>query len=130
VKPPQDLRGWQNLPLSAVANPKPVFLEDFSTKTMQEQLDRFPYSFFPVIENGIITGIVSRQDIIDGIKIGTRPVQKKAIICSPGQTIHEASQEFITHSVSLVLVGDPKSGKVSGLLTLHDLIRAQASWHS
>lgn len=130
VKPPQDLRGWQNLPISAVANPKPVFLEDFSIKSMQELIDRFPYSFFPVIENGIITGIVSRQDMVDGIKTGTRPLQKKAIICSPGETIHEASQEFIAHSVSLVLVGDPKSGKVSGLLTLHDLIRAQASWHS
>lgn len=130
VKPPQDLRGWQNLPLSAVANPKPVFLEDFSIKAMQELVDRFPYNFFPVIEKGVLTGIVSRQDIINGIKTGTRPMQKKAVICIPGETIHEASKKFITHSVSLVLVGDSKSGKVSGLLTLHDLIRAQASWHS
>lgn len=130
VKPPQDLRGWQNLPLSAVANPKPVFLEDFSIKAMQELVDRFPYNFFPVIEKGVLTGIVSRQDLVDGIKTGTRPMQKKAVICTPGETIHEASQKFITHSVSLVLVGDSKSGKVSGLLTLHDLIRAQASWHS
>jgi len=130
VKPPQDLRGWQNLPLSAVANPKPVFLEDFSVKAMQELIDRFPYNFFPVIEKGVLTGTVSRQALVDGIKTGAMPVQKKAVICTPGETIHEASQKFITHSVSLVLVGDPKSGKVSGLLTLHDLIRAQASWHS
>lgn len=130
VKPPRDLRGWQNLPLSAVANPKPVFLEDFSIKAMQELVDRFPYNFFPVIENGVLTGIVSRQDLVDGIKTGTKPMQKAAVICTPGETIHEASQKFITHSVSLVLVGDSKSGKVSGLLTLHDLIRAQASWHS
>jgi CIC family chloride channel protein len=130
VKPPQDLRGWQNLPLSAVANPKPVFLEDFSIKAMQELVDRFPYNFFPVIEKGVLTGIVSRQDLVDGIKTGTRPMQKTAVICTPGETIHEASQKFITHSVSLVLVGDSKSRKVSGLLTLHDLIRAQASWHS
>jgi chloride channel protein, CIC family len=130
VKPPQDLRGWQNLPLSAVANPKPIFIEDFSIKTMQELIDKFPYTFFPVIKNGIPTGIIARQDIIDSIKTGTMPVQKKAIICTPGQTIHEVSQEFITHSVSLILVGDPISGKVTGLLTLHDLIRAQAALHS
>lgn len=130
VKPPQDLRGWQNLPLSAVVNPKPVFLEDFSIKAMQELLDRFPYTYFPVIEKGILTGIVSRQEMLNSIKTGTRPGQKKAIICPPEQTIHEASQKFIAHSVSMLLVGDPQSGKISGLLTLHDLIRAQASWHS
>lgn len=130
INPPQDLRSWQNLPLSAVANPKPVFLEDFSKKAMQELIDRYPYTFFPVIENGILTGIISRQDLIDSIKTGTRPVQKRAIICTPEQTIHEASQIFIAHFVSLVLVGDPMSGKVTGLLTLHDLIRAQASFHS
>lgn len=130
IKPPHDLKGWQHLPLSAVATPKPVFLEDSSIKSMQELLDQFPYNFFPVMEKDILTGIMSRQDIIDCIKTGIKPIQKQAVICSPEQTIHDASKAFINHSVPMVLVGDPGSGKVTGLLTLHDLIRAQSSWNS
>jgi CIC family chloride channel protein len=130
IRPPQDLKGWSNLPVSAVANPAPVFLRDFSSTKIQELISRYPYSFFPAIENGIITGIVSRQDLIDSIKTGIKPVQIKAVICTPEQTIHTVSQKFIAHSIPLVLVGDPRSGEVSGLLTLHDLIRAQASLNS
>jgi CIC family chloride channel protein len=130
IRPPQDLMGWRNLPISAVANPAPVFLIGFSSKTMQELINSFPYAFFPAAENGAVTGIVSRQGLIDSIRTGTRPAQKKAVICTPEQTIHAVSKKFITHSIPLVLVGDPISGKVSGLLTLHDLIRAQASLNS
>lgn len=45
IRPPQDLKGWSNLPISAVANPAPVFLRDFSSKTIQELISRYPYSF-------------------------------------------------------------------------------------
>src|SRR5664279_4003447 len=56
VIPPRDLRSWHNLPISAIANFNPVFLEDLSASALRSVLERHPYRYFPVIENGRLQG--------------------------------------------------------------------------
>jgi CIC family chloride channel protein len=36
VVPPRDLRSWQNLPISAIANFRPVVIEDVSESALKE----------------------------------------------------------------------------------------------
>jgi chloride channel protein, CIC family len=127
VRPPLDLQGWRNLQIKAVANPRPVFLCDFSKEAMQQLLERYPYAYFPVMSQNQLCGVTSRLDIASSIASGQRPKLHEAVICRPDQTIQEASQLFVTHSVPLVLVGDPETRTIMSLLSLHDLIRAQAA---
>ena len=47
------------------------------------------------------------------------------IRCEPRQTIRELQARLIESPTGMVLVCDAASGKLLGLVTLHDLLRAQ-----
>src|SRR4051812_36058451 len=61
--PPRDLRSWQNLPVSALANFKPVVVNDLSAPALSELLERHPYGRFPVVMDGELKGIAVRAEI-------------------------------------------------------------------
>jgi CIC family chloride channel protein len=125
VVPPRDFRSWQNLPISAIANFKPVTIEDFSAGALKELLERHPYKRFPVIENGGLKGIVTREEI-DGVIAGhDRFESKPALTCRPGETIRETQMRLIESRTGMIALTDHADGKILGVVTLHDLLRAQ-----
>jgi CIC family chloride channel protein len=128
IHPPVDLQGWQNLPVSAIANPKPIALRSFAPKVMKELLDRYPYVNFPVIIDGELRGLVTRTDLEEAIQHGHDPAIFPAVTCGPEQTIREIGNKFIESPVPVLIVVDDQDGVVRGLITLHDLIRAQAAF--
>ncbi len=66
--PPRDLRSWQNLPISAIANFKPVVVRDSSPAELKALLEHHPYKHFPVVESERLKGIVTRTEIETAIK--------------------------------------------------------------
>lgn len=46
IHPPIDLQSWQNLPVSAIANPTPVMLSSLDENEMREKLEQFPFNSF------------------------------------------------------------------------------------
>jgi CIC family chloride channel protein len=125
VVPPRDFRSWQNLPISAIANFKPVTIEDFSAGALKELLERHPYKRFPVIENGGLKAIVTREEI-DGVIAGhDRFESKPALTCRPGETIRETQMRLIESRTGMIALTDHADGKILGVVTLHDLLRAQ-----
>jgi CBS domain-containing protein len=57
-----------------------------------------------------------------------RPVRTEtAVTCLTSQTIRELQLLFMEANQGLVLVLDKPGGKILGLVTLHDLLRAQVS---
>jgi CIC family chloride channel protein len=128
IRPPIDLQSWQNLPVSAIANPKPVFLRSFDPKAMKEIIDHYPYANFPVIIDGKLRGLVTRNQIEAAILRGDEPEVHAAETCHPGQTVREVGDKFIASPVPMLIVVDGEEGQIRGLITLHDLIRAQAAF--
>jgi CIC family chloride channel protein len=128
IRPPLDLHSWQNLPVSAIANPKPVAVRKMETKALKELIDRYPYVCFPVLLDGRLEGIVTRQEIQRAVLAGTPPEIQPAITCFPDQPVREIGDKFIASPVSALIVLERDSGAVIGIITLHDLIRAQASF--
>ena len=63
IHPPVDLHSWQNLPVSAIANPAPVMLHSLAHEELSEKLERFPFNSFPLLLDGSIKGIVTRQQM-------------------------------------------------------------------
>lgn len=128
IRPPLDLAGWQKLPVVAVANSKPIALTALDGETMRILIDKYPYGNFPVILDGVLRGIITRQEIEVAILSGEPPEIHQAGICYPDQTIQEIGNAFIEYSVPVLIVADRANGAVQGIVTLHDLIRTQAAY--
>ena len=123
--PPRDLRSWQGLPISAIANYNPVLIEDLNGASLNELLAKHPYRYFPVVKNGSLQGIAARNEIEWAIIEG-RPVKlEPAQICLPSETIRESQSRFIESTTGTVILTDKTNGVVMAIITMHDILRAQ-----
>lgn len=127
VRPPLDLQSWQNLPVSAVANLRPVVVADLAPDNLKKAVDRHPFAFFPYVRDGRLEGMVGRGDILSALAAGAAPEVRRAVTCHPDQTVREVGDKFIDSPSNILVVVERESGAVAGIVTLHDLIRAQAA---
>lgn len=127
IRPPVDLQSWQNLPVSAIVNPNLVGIKNLDEKEIREIVDRCPYNAFPIIEDEKICGIVTREEINNALREGKVPQIHSAEICYSDQTVKEVGNKFIESVVPVLIVLDRNTNVIKGIITLHDLIRAQAA---
>ena len=127
IHPPQDLHSWQNLPVSAVANPRPVVIRNLDPKTLRDVVDKYPYNSFPFEVDGRLQGILTRQQILESLLSKEPPEIHNVITCFPDQTVREIGDKFIQSPINVLVVVRRESDMIQGIITLHDLIRAQAS---
>jgi CIC family chloride channel protein len=130
VRPPLDIHSWQNLPVSAIANPKPVVVTDLAPSALKAVIDRYPFAHFPVLQDGKLAGIVNRSAVQTALSAGQPPPMHRVSTCFPDQTVREVGDKFIESPANILVVVDRESGGIIGIITLHDLIRAQAAIES
>lgn len=128
VRPPRDLQSWQQLPVTAIANFQAVVVEDLRSAALQELLKQHPYQRFPVVQDGRLAGVLSRKEAETVIAGKSAPRLEPATTCERTETIRDLQFSLIESTTQLVVVLDRQGGKVVGLVTLHDLLRAQASY--
>jgi len=127
VVPPRDLQSWQQLPVSAIANFQPVVVQDGSAVELQKLLRTAPYQRFPVIERGVPAGILTRKEAEAAIAEKRVPRLEPLVICLPHQTIRELQGKLIESTSLIVVILDQPGGRLLGLVTLHDLLRAEVA---
>jgi len=127
VVPPRDLQSWQQLPVSAIANFQPVVLRDLAATEIQKLLRAHPYQRFPVVLNGVLNGILTRKEAEAALAEKRPPKCEATVTCLPQQTIRELQGLLIESTSQVVVVLDQPRGQVLGLVTLHDLLRAEVS---
>jgi CIC family chloride channel protein len=127
VIPPRDLQGWQQLPVSAVANFHPVLIRDVAPAELRKLLRAHPYERFPMVLNGTVTGVLTRKEAETALAANRQPKCEPAITCLPSETIADLQNRLIESSSLIVVLVDRPGGQVLGLVTLHDLLRAQTS---
>ena len=127
VKPPRDLQGWLQLPVSAIANFRPVVISDLGPAALAQTLKSHPYQRFPVLQAGALAGILTRKEAESALAEKRPPRLETAVTCLPGQTIRQMQSLLIESTALLVILLDEPKGKVLGLITLHDLLRAEVS---
>ena len=125
VIPPRDLRMWQQLPVSAVMNFDPVVVKDVSPESMKKAIEAHPYNYFPVMEEGRLTGILSRQKARAAIDSGGAPILQPVATCLPGDHIRQLQFKLIESPTGVAVMLDKPGGQVIGIITLHDLLRAE-----
>jgi chloride channel protein, CIC family len=125
VRPPRDLQDWHQLPVSAIANFQPVVLRELDALQVRKVLRAHPYQRFPVIREGKLAGILTRQEAEGALAERRPPRLETATTCLPGQTVRQLQGLLIESSIHLVVLTDGESQSVLGLVTLHDLLRAE-----
>lgn len=127
VRPPRDLHGWRQLPVSAVANFKPVIARDLDPASVRKLLGEHPYQQFPVVQSGRLTGVLTRKEMELALLQQRPPSLAPATVCLREQTVAELQTGLIEADTHFVVVLDRKDGEVIGLVTLHDLLRTESS---
>ena len=123
--PPRDLREWQKQPVSLLANPKPVVADSLELKAIQNLLQSFPYTQFPVVINGQIPGVLTREEATRAIREKRAPLLEEATICPPDLSLRQVEVQLIESKTGLLLLQEKPDGALVGILTLHDILRAQ-----
>jgi len=128
VVPPRDLRSWQNLPISAIAHFEPVVLDKLDETTLAGMLESKPYRCFPVVRDGKLVGLVGRAEMENAMKEKRKVRLLPPATVRPSHTIREAQAQLIESAAGLVVITDvANDGRPLGVVTLHDLLRAQAA---
>ena len=123
--PPRDLREWQKQPVSQLANPKPVTVPSLELKQIQSLLQNHPYAQFPVLAGGRIQGVLTREEAQQAIREKRPPVLVEATICRPELSLREVELQLIESKTGFLLLQAQPGGPLVGILTLHDILRAQ-----
>ncbi len=123
--PPRDLREWQSQPVSHLANLKPVIVQSLEHKQLKTLLLNHPYAQFPVVKDQRVQGVLTREEAASAIREARDPNLVKAIICGPELRLRDAQMKLIESSTGFLLLQKGPDQPLEGILTLHDLLRAQ-----
>lgn len=124
LRPPRDLQSWQQLPVALILTKNPVVITDLASAAVEQALKAHPYERFPVVKEGALAGILTRREALAAIAANRPPTLEPATTCRPADTILELQKLLIDSTTQFVVVTDEK-GAVQGVITLHDLLRAQ-----
>jgi chloride channel protein, CIC family len=123
--PPRDLQSWQKLPVSAIANFQPVILNNLDPTEVEKILKARAFVCFPVMQGDKLTGIATRAELAEAIAEKRAPKLAPVVRCEPRQTIRQLQALLIESPTGMAVVCDAASEKPLGVVTLHDLLRAQ-----
>ena len=112
-------------PVSAIASFQPVVLRKLDRAELQATLASHPYFRFPVEQNGTVAGVLTRKEAETAIAENRPPKMEPAAVCLRGQTIGQLQGLLIESASQFVVVLDQLGGKIVGIVTLHDLLRAE-----
>lgn len=123
--PPRNLRSWQEMPVSVVANFRPVVVESLEPAALASLLKSRPFRCFPVVQAGRLAGIVQRDELVAALAEARAPALDPAVTVLPGDSIRQAQRQLIEATAGLVVLTDGKANRLLGIFTLHDLLRAE-----
>jgi len=126
VRPPRDLHSWHQLPVSAIANFSPVLVRELEPAALRSTLDKHPYQQFPVLRAGKLGGIMTRTEAVAALAQNRPPNLSPASTCLREHTVASLQKLLIESDTLFVVILDRQDGDVIGLVTLHDLLRAES----
>jgi CIC family chloride channel protein len=127
IKPPRDFESWRNLQVHLIDNKEPIVVNDTSETALRTLLANHHYRRFPVKTNGILNGVVTRTEIESALQQNRPLVVEPAAICHSDETLRNIENKFYQAPTGMIIVVDKDDFSIIGLITLHDLLRAQAA---
>lgn len=125
VMPPRDLRSWQETPVSRAANFRPVLLRSLEPGAMQKLMAESQHDRFPVVIDSKLHGVITREHMVRTIELGEDPVVDPVATCRRDATIRDIQGKIIESPVNIVIIVGGENNHVIGIMTLHDILRAE-----
>ena len=125
VRPPRDLQSWEQFPVSAIATFQPVIVTSLSEVDLRKTLKDHPYRQFPVVLENKLNGVLIREEAEESFTEKRAVRLKPATTCLRTETVGKLQMLLIESDTQFVIVLERVNGQVVGLVTLHDLLRAQ-----
>jgi len=128
IAPPRDLRTWQQTPVSRIANFRPIVAEDLSATGLRQLLEGHPQERFPAVKEGRLAGILTRVEGQAALRENRIPVLEPALTCRRDTSIHDVQTRLIESPSHIVAVIGGEDEHLIGIVTLHDVVRAEMSF--
>jgi len=125
VVPPRDLHGYRQLPVSVVANFAPELATSLELDHLEKLVTDFRHKRFPLYRESKIEGVITRREIKRAIEEGGIPQVEKCATCLRSTTIAQLQRSILDSPEGIAVVLDKKDGTPVGVVTLHDLLRAE-----
>jgi chloride channel protein, CIC family len=125
LRPLDNLRAWQEQSVGALANPKLVLLNSLNPEEVGKVLAAHPFARYPVIMNGQAQGILERDEAEMAIRAKREPILQRAVVIEPDASLNEVQTALFESPTGLLLVRGVGPNGGFGLVTIHDLLRAQ-----
>jgi CIC family chloride channel protein len=124
IVPPRSLRTWMELPSARIANFTPYMISDLAPEAVRKAMAEQPHTRFPVVVDGRLTGVLTHSEALKALA-GTRaPVLEPAVTCTPTTPVRDIATKIVDSPSGLVILLD-QPGNVIGVITMHDILRAQ-----
>jgi CIC family chloride channel protein len=88
-------------------------------------LRKHPYERFPVVHADQLQGVLTRVEAEGALREQRAPRLEPAVTCLPQDSIARLQSLLLSSTSFLVIVLERPGGKPIGLVTLHDLLRAE-----
>jgi len=124
IVPPRSLRTWMELPSARIANFTPLVISDLSPDALRKSLDEKPHTRFPVLTEGHLAGVLTRSEALNALEASRPPVLEPAVTCAPTTSVREVATKIVDSPSGLIVLLD-QPGNVIGVITMHDILRAQ-----
>ena len=129
IVPPRDLHSWQRAPVSRIANFRPVLVRDTAPAALARLLAEKSYACFPVVDaDSRPLGLLSRAEAQSTVAGNRAPQLQPAPTARRETSIHDVQQLLIDSPAGMVLIQAGAEDRIIGLVTLHDLLRAEAAF--
>lgn len=127
LMPPRDLRRWRQTPVAVMASFRPVVVEAVDPAAVRTLLAMHPYHCFPVRSEGRIIGVATRPHLAAAAAGNAPPAVAPAKWISPKASVRDAEQALLESPEHFLCLGEAATGELTGVLTLHDLLRGMQS---
>lgn len=127
IVPPRSLRAWMDLPVARIANFSPVVTHSVAPAELQALLAKERHERFPVIQDGKLAGVVERRSTEAAIAAGLPAPIEEPATCIAETPLREVQSRLVESPGQLAVVLDHEGpdARVVGVVTLHDLLRAE-----
>ncbi|MBL9203742.1 MAG: chloride channel protein [Opitutaceae bacterium] len=127
IVPPRSLRNWMELSAARIANFSPAVVRDLAPAAVQAFLATQGHSRFPVSVDGRLSGVLTRTEALAALAASRPPVLEAAVTCSPATSVREVATKIVNSPSGIIILTDPTEN-VLGVITMHDLLRAQMNF--
>jgi CIC family chloride channel protein len=81
-----------------------------------------------VVKADRLIGVLTRRDAQSALAAQKEPELETAVACGPDTPVREVADLIVSSPSGLIVVLDRPEGRVIGVITMHDLLRAQLAF--